>query len=257
MTPRFDKTVEEIIKNLAERNVNVSFGNRVGHSEGLEIAKRQILLSEGLIKTYPIDYVINRIRKIPGLKFIDVLYDEPRITHTIRVSISKEDYEKFKKEFDDIFNVTGYDISSFSYAGMIIEPKFPVATSYKEWSNDFYHVTLVENLNKIQRLGLIPKQSTRPNFGYTQGRTYLFWTKTPQIHLPLIGQELFNDRLENDPDAKKEYTGLKIDISGLKNFEIYYDPQLSTDTLDKNTVGVFVLDNIHPKYITRFEVNEN
>mgnify|MGYP000845372205 CR=1 FL=1 len=257
MTPKFDKTVEQIIQNLTEQNIGVSYGNKGGHHEGLEIAKRQIILSEGLIKTYPIDYVVSRIRKIPGFKFIDILYDEPRITHTIRISISKDEYEKFKKEFDDILNVTGYDISSFGYYGMIIEPKFPVSTNYQEWSNDFYHVTLADNVEKIQKIGLIPKSSTRPNFGYTQNRTYLFWTKTPKIHLHIIGRELYNDRLQIYPNAKSEYTGLKVDIEGLKNFEIFYDPQFTKDSLDDNTVGVFVLDNIHPKYITRFNVNEN
>lgn len=100
-----------------------------------------------------------------------------------------------------------------------------------------YHLTNNKKVQKILKIGIIPKNNNKKSFHLE--RIYLT-DKLEKINI-LLEQFLFNDKLNN---KKEDYTILTIDTSDL-NIKLYLDPNF------KN--GYYTEENIKPESIKIFK----
>jgi hypothetical protein len=136
---------------------------------------------------------------------------------------------------------------------LIIEPKYPELLSPEEILNvPFYHITHKDNLKKIGKIGLSPRDSTTA-FTHPGGRIYLIQTNKIST-LYELRKELAKHKsyVTKKPMAEydKDWTienmiPLKVSIPvGIK---LYKDPMFPVGP-DHN--AVFTTSNIGPEYIT-------
>ena len=122
---------------------------------------------------------------------------------------------------------------------LYIEAKFSLeVTEYVlKNHNQLYHVTQTNYVEKIMKIGLLPKTKTK--LGNHPDRIYLA--------LDIKSADDFKSNIENLEDFKdKDFTLLKIDISffkGSTSKKLYLDPQFLRG-------GVFTLSNIKPEFIS-------
>ena len=218
-------------------------------------------VSEGLIKTYPIK-TANRLieRELSNLKvqfktgidydtntlFIKCLSQSIVIDNIIKIltqinscgyfishfdfydtndkNINSIKYEPLSKDYTELLEE---NINNSYYIQITTESKFNKLVDNK---NIYYHVTETKNVDKILKIGLLPRSMSKKT--YHSDRIY-------------IGKDLINvkglARQFNDGD----YTLLKITLEN-DDIKLYDDPDFSG-------YGVYTYENISPKYIKTIE----
>lgn len=240
-------------------------------------------INEGLIKSYDINYVLNSIAQRYDLetdsnKFLVANgYDSCNGTAQIRkidgvefivLEIFRNRYV-FSEELDKVLSLCGYHVSSKATSALkdvyVIDRKFDKDLSdYILKTNDcFYHITNTFNVPDILEQGLCPRHKS-VLFNYPD-RVYLFGEKEyNNSGLKDRGNELFKgskwfefryrdytqvyfDAVNKGKIDPREYSILKIDKEALKNMKIYKDGKYP------NIDSFYVVENIHPKYITEID----
>lgn len=208
------------------------------------ITKFEIFINEGLIKTTPLKKFLKILKRFFPDYYVGKGSDEEII-----ISAGRTEYISEIKKIANICNQLGWFIShgnivdsstyykyndpiffdNQKYEEIIIKPKFDQKDIFSK-PTFLYHVTPIKNVEKILKIGLIPKSKNKTSFH--PDRIYL--TDTLEIAWSLIKQF---ERIE-----KVEYTILKIESKNL-NVKLYSD-------IDLRQNGYYTLENIPPKYIT-------
>lgn len=205
------------------------------------------VVEEGLIRSYPADKVIKLLRQefrgyIWSIKSIDV-NSVGVITARAGVDLDTDMVEKMKGRLDSWGYVWSLGNREFKQNdSILIEAKYPIDVT-DEVNNSglkIYHVAPKIYDEKIQKIGLIPKDSSS-DFNFS-GRIYLF-TNTSQLSDINLQQTMVEILQQNQKKCQHdEWSVYEIDGSGLK---FHHDWFVRPD----NLFSFFTLQNIHPDRI--------
>lgn len=199
-----------------------------------------IMLSEGLIKTFPIGSTIRILEK---------RFPETNITYTgEEIVISNNKIEL--SEYIALINNLGYYISQVSKTGDIYQSSFKESEVYLEIvleakfdikvediPKTLYHSTHKKNLNKILKNGLVPKSESK--LSKHPDRIYL----TNRYEHVYYFSKYILDFYSKVNFYEHDSVILKIDTTTDLDIRLYVDINLSE-------TGYYTIDNIPPKYIT-------
>jgi hypothetical protein len=231
--------------------------NELYHLIKTENSKEDVrLLEEGLIKSFPIETIKQSIGKMPWSGRIT-----PELVMGIPVGLTVElKPNVVESELDSILRTHGYFVSdSRKIKGVTscsIEPKYSIVFNYSKIKY-LYHITFREHLASIKKIGLTPRNSTRPNFHWEGNRIYLLATTNPDHDTLMVASALLNNESANK-HSLDDCRVLQIDTSQLVhgtfrdqsvNQTLYFDPKLTLDDITDTCLGVFSLQNIKPSAI--------
>lgn len=255
-----NKIREEVRKILSELIESTSsecpflLGNENNTNDWYESGLKSLsvkLFKEGLIKTYPFDFAVQRLgeygtvklisnkiylglkkeyfNKIEGLvKYLDTL---GYFAATFKVlskdqEVSPDNYKNFN-DAKEVLSAT----DNAQQVWIEIEAKYDDSTG--DASSFFYHLTSKNALGKIKKQGLVPRSKSKKS--HHPDRIYIV-DDLKSLRQLLIqfseieGKELF------------DYVVLKIDYNLTSKPKIYNDPNFLS-------LGYYVVDNIPPTAI--------
>lgn len=221
------------IKAIVPKN---SLGNILTHSEGCKKTR----LSEAYYATYPIDKVVQYLKKRYGNSANVERFEGENGEEVIMVVMGNSDYNQ--NIVDSDLSLCGYFPSYVENIGkqrnVTYEKRFQDSVSdIVEERGTIYHLTRRDRLEKILRNGLCPRTEDKM-FNYPD-RVYFF------LEAPSIEEcKFYIEQLARyTKDHSKDYVLLEIDIEDL-GIEFYYDPNLSE--------AVYTKENVPPNRISVF-----
>lgn len=199
--------------------------------------ENQNKLYEGLIKTYPVDATIDKLKR-SGFEAEKLIQDNNNVT--IIVKYHPYDHTKIKKIMDIYgwYEQGLYNISNKKWIYFL--PKFGLDATEDVYKSDMilYHVTNDYYVNKILKNGLQPRSHKKIEKEQPD-RIYLI-IKNPVNYKGFL-LHLYNKMRKHDKNIKSLYV-LKIDLSKCEDKLFYYDNLL--------TGGVYTHENIPPQCIS-------
>ena len=201
-------------------------------------------LNEGLIKSVDIETCISileknliNVKKIQANSYnsnlIIIEFTKPTLIKDIIKLINNLGYYILQ-----IRNVNNKETEKFNDNDLIITAQIGAKYPKEEYLSEYlYHITRKDNLEKILKIGLVPK--SKEKIVKHPDRIYFFKEEEVAIY--------FVDELYLDPENA---VILKIDTKGL-NIKIYQDPEISdSDGGYAGDAGYFTTSNIPPSHIT-------
>lgn len=214
-------------------------------------------LKEGLISSYDSMKLITEIKKLltTKIKYIQPpnlsnIFTQTKYGHvfTIEISLFEPLTTDESKKLETLLNVYGY-INSFGKlraTQLQLEPKYPVLINrFIEQFNDrtMYHITQKKYIEKIQKIGLTPKES-QTTFDHPNDRIYLMWLPNSKNKKNIL--ETFLKLLARNKNVQAE---------DMIIFETPYNPTSKyflddTDTiLERYIVALYTTNNIKPELL--------
>lgn len=213
--------------------------------------EEKLVLNEGLITSYPVDVLIKDLSK----RYKNIEYDQKTGNFFID-QIPLKHKESLKRKLDLYGYFIGDEENNKQYPNTfnaLIEPKFSteIPLSYlHEKIRYCYHITSDKYIEKIKKIGLVPKESNREFYKTSGNRIYFLISDNPKNDIPLLKNMLLSDdRRKNIFKRPKKYYLLRINFHELNNDIVFYrDPRLIPDGPFKGQ-GIFTLNNIPPDKI--------
>ena len=237
-----ENIVMEALKILKGKQ-HASFDNPISRSMILP-------LSEGLIKTYPMEKTIRYIKdyfKLSDDEIYPINAENGREQIAINVPIVGDNLERVEKAFTLCGYYLGYPKKDALKPNTIYELQFE-----KKYDDDFlkqlrqhesilYHVSPIYYAEKIKHIGLTPR-SRNGVFDYPD-RTYFIVGSAKKI-IPHVVSEL-DASLTNKMNNGK-YCIITLDLNRIpENVKFYLDPN--------SKYSVYTYDNISPNVIVNTE----
>lgn len=213
--------------------------------------EEKFILNEGLITSYPADILINDLSKrYPDIEYIqdtgNIIIERIPLKHRESLKKKLELYGYFigDEQIDD------EDSNLF---GILVEPKFPTEIPYSILHDKIqylYHITTDKYIDKIKKIGLVPKRTNRPNFETSKDRIYLLMTGNPTKDIPMLRRMLSsNDQRKHFLKRPERYYILRMNFHQLnKDMVFYRDPRMFPEGKFTGT-GIFTFHNIPPDKI--------
>lgn len=216
-----------------------------------DVEKENDILTEGLVTSYPFSNVLAMLNR----KYSEVIshiqsdifseHFKDSKTRGISLYIKKSLYNEnllnqIKKDVDAYgYVVTFAEKYNINEIGVFIEPKFPFIIEPKYLKNKkLFHTTNIKYLEKIQKIGLTPRDS-QTNFNHPGNRIYLMASTTPKT---------INDfKITLAKNKNWNLNDMVILEVEPRNLVLYYDPNFDFDV--KTDIAVFTFKNIHPNQI--------
>lgn len=248
------KVLSELVESTTNSDCPFLIGNEEDKHDWYEHGVKKLtiqLFKEGLIKTYPFDFTLQRLgkygsvklisnkiylglkkeyfNKIDGLiKYLDTL---GYFAATFKIldkdkEISPENY----KNFGNVKEVLSA-IDNAQHIWIEIEAKYDESSEHN--FSFFYHLTTKSVLNKIKKQGLTPKSNSKKS--YHPERIYIVDDLKSLRQLLVQFSEIENKDLS-------DYVVLKIDYDLTNRPKIYNDPNFLN-------FGYYITDNIPPTAI--------
>lgn len=248
------KVLSELIESTINSECPFLLGNENNTNDWYESGLKNLnvkLFKEGLIKTYPFDFAVQRLGKYGSVKLI---------SNKIYLGLKKEYFNKIEglvkylntlgyfaatfkvlskdrevspdnyKNFDDIKDVFSV-IDNAQQVWVEIEAKYDDST--EDAQSFFYHLTSKNALDKIKKQGLVPRSKSKKS--YHQDRIYIVDNLKGLKQLLIQFSEIEGKELS-------DYVVLKIDYNLTSKPKIYNDPNFLS-------LGYYVVDNIPPEAI--------
>lgn len=216
------------------------------------IEKQRNILTEGLITSYPFSRVLAMLtRKYnPIITYIRSDPLSPSIENNKVAGISL--YVKNISFNENVLNDIKKDIDVYGYfvafhgkhnateTGIFIEPKFPFIVDKNYLRNKrFFHITNIDFLNKIKKIGLTPRES-QSTYEHPGNRIYLMASVTPKL--------INNFKITLSKNKKWNISDIITLEIIPKNLEFYIDPNFESDNIISD-IAVFTFQNIPPDSI--------
>lgn len=210
---------------------------------------RQKILTEGLITSYPIDKLLAMLVRTYGKNIYDIsknFHNEE--TKTAGVTFfTKEEFgnAEFINDLKSKIDVYGYfvatqeEIPQSKKIGFFLEPKYPFKIGEKDIRGlKCFHITHKDNLPRIKKVGLIPKD-TQTEFKYRGDRIYLMFSNSTFV-VRQLGAKIAQAKELEGEDLKV------LEITDVSNLTLYFD--MNFDPIPNN-IACFTFQNINPKNI--------
>jgi hypothetical protein len=229
----------------------------------------EYLLKEGLIKTYDLNYLLDYLfQTLHSLKITEFSIDVRG--NTLKILFHKNLDLEFVKWFITTLNTFGYFLSfvylennlglngfgfdefekeylnekiiKYKEIHFVVEPKFDEKA---ENIGTVYHLTKKDNLEKIEEIGLVPKNKNRKS--YHPERIYLSLTLDDSKMVSISMNPYYN---------KKKQIILEINLKDLYVNNFLDEKNLISLYKDPNSKGIYTYDNIPPdRIIRKIELN--
>lgn len=210
------------------------------------------ILTEGLITSYPISNVMimlnNDYKDVITHMQADPIISKKSNVNSSGVSLYVDTNvvdKEFITKLSQRLGVYGYFISlSEKYNdkefSLFIEPKYPFKLERKYLKDMMcWHITHRKYLNKITKIGLVPRDS-ETHFSHDGNRIYLFFTnENEQV------QGLKHTLGKSKGFSHKEMIPLRIELP--EKIDVYIDPSFGDN---ESFTGGFIFSNIPPTNIT-------
>lgn len=236
-------SVNNILSDFLPTKRHASFDNPISRSMRLP-------LSEGLIKTYPLEKTISYIKAYFNLSDDDIYplhAENGREQIAIKVPIVGNNLELVKKAFALCGYYLGYPKDENIQSNKIYELQFEkkydddFSKELKEHETTLYHVTPIYYAEKIKRIGITPR-SRNKEFGYPDRSYFVIGSARPI--LPYLVWELYasaENKLHNG-----KYAAFSIGLNKVpKEMRFYLDPN--------SKYSVYTYENIAPNAIIGVE----
>ena len=218
-------------------------------------------IGEGLIKSYDKKVLLDNLEKL--FTKYDRVYDFDDYGDTLLLLTRGKTWqndsndEQLINSFISILRTTGWYINTFKLdfttyttkfskdiiKNNFLKLNFSLVRIYDKKVNVIpeilYHVTSNNNIEKIEKQGLVPKSKNK--IEYHLDRVYL----TSNYDIAVEFLTILEDDYINDVG----YVILTINTTEIKDMKLYYDPTYYYDS-DENDDTFYTYDNIHPNYIT-------
>lgn len=257
MSNKIRKEVRKILSELIESTSSECpflLGNENDTNDWYESGLKSLnvkLFKEGLIKTYPFDFAVQRLGKYGSVKLI---------SNKIYLGLKKEYFNKIEglvkylntlgyfaatfkvlskdqevspdnyKNFNDAHEVLSV-IDNAQQVWVEIEAKYDDLT--EGGPSFFYHLTSKNALDKIKKQGLVPRSKSKKS--HHPDRIYIVDDLKSLKQLLIQFSEIEGKDLS-------DYVVLKIDYNLTSKPKIYNDPNFLS-------LGYYVVDNIPPTAI--------
>jgi hypothetical protein len=208
---------------------------------------KNLKLTEGLIRSADrVEFVTRVTKAFPNL----LLQWDKKVTPFLIIFgwYEGELSPEKEKRLTQLFNTLGWyeaQRTSFSHRGrngtqVVVEPKYDIFQ--EKLPTRLYHVTPVNTIDKILKIGLSPKSKSRT--GYHPARVYVAVSKTAAVNIA----SQFHSQ-----DGKK-YALLEIDTGKLlKMTKFFWDKNFTTVPHGGTPLGLYTLSNIPPQALTRLD----
>ena len=204
-----------------------------------EINKK--LLYEGLSVSFNPSFIYPRIKK---MGFEDIRYDNNRKIFSINFVLNNDNSPRYEKLNNFMDNVCGWMHGATMGGGKTIPNKLDFlktleGNAFLQYEAKFnieinklpkilYHLTVFDNLNKILKIGLIPK-SSEYIFNY---KDRIYFSENIDSLINLAKQKAKTKNI-------KEFAVLQIETSSLQiGIRFFHDPNFQD--------GMYTLENIAP-----------
>jgi hypothetical protein len=205
--------------------------------------EQQKILEEGLITSYPFSNVLVMLSQKYGhiIKHMQSeLVQKGEKTAGISIFVKRElANQKFVDDLTKDLKVYGYFIAfkddSTDEIGFFIEPKFPFIIDQKYLKNKrCFHITQKKYLPKIQKIGLVPKNS-QTHFNFDGSRIYMMFGEDERV----INN--FKITLAKNKEIEIEKLVL-LEIFNFDRLKLYFDLNFG---IVAGNIPAFTLDNIY------------
>jgi hypothetical protein len=241
--------------------LNSNFRDKL-KSHTLNNFSTELYISEGLIKSFEYDKLINLMEKL--FKKYDISFNYLLDDYSLSIKMNRKDFnycKDFLDKFEKLINVSGYHVSNTNiddvlHIGMIdnkilysnySDITFMLNKKYDTEMNGIpvylYHVTDEKTFDKINRTGLNPKTMNR--IEKHPERVYLFTN--------IESAEYYCDELNNNFDIK-DLIILKIDTRMVNKLILRHDPKFGGEKTDFGAVytdnhfsPISIVDKIYKK----------
>ena len=216
--------------------------------------REELLLSEGLITSYPYSSVITMMtRDYPQSTHLQAdIFDEAQKSSGISMFFKNEDVDV--EMLDGVkkkLHTYGYFIAftepyGKDETGIFIEPKFSFINDNKFLKNRrCFHITNKKYIPKIEKVGLIPKKS-ETDFNHDGNRIYLLFGDS-KTYTQFFAKTLAKSKNWNPEDV------VILEIFNFDKLELYYDPNFE----NKNgNVAAFTFNNIYKDNIKIIQIRD-
>lgn len=216
-------------------------------------------LEEGLIKSYPLDFVRHHIEKRSDFLQIGPNFDES--SFKVLFDIGYKTKKQFIEDLGKWLFKFGYFVSQTkdqpsNQMIVSIEMKYPDKVNLKNYiKGQWYHITNSQNVENIKKIGLGPKGTTT-SYQYPPDRVFVIYTESPNdTRLDRLAKDLYQKKYEhlfktNNSRSIINWKNsnmvlLKIELP--EQAEVYYDPMCERSS---DYVAGFIHKSINPKYIS-------
>jgi hypothetical protein len=197
-------------------------------------------LYEGLIKSYPIDKMLASLAYKIGPKNykIEFISNFNNALPYVRIIIKNKNLDS---SIISLFKVGGWELAdkeTESDTKLVFRAKYDTEVDSKYWPPFLYHITPIENINKIKKNGLIPKAYNKK---IKHEDAIYFYNSNNIEDLKHIAYQLYRETYYND------FVVLKIDLRCKKNidnpilkerrFRLYADPDMNNAYFTKENIS--------------------
>lgn len=172
----------------------------------------QKVIKEGLIKTYPISITVKKMNE----KWDDYLIERFKIVDSRNfsgkvISTPSFNLEKIKKDADFF----GYFLAKIDKSGNKINLAFSPKFSEKDNPNKntvLYHLCPNKALPRIQKIGIIPRSSSKKDWPHPGDRSYLLKVNFSNAFLDSVDMvsSLFSNIARASNSTLEDYSVIKI-----------------------------------------------
>lgn len=182
------------------------------------------MLTEGLIRSYPLEWVGQYITNHANTDFISAGMDEDKNQIWAILKPSSKSIEPFKKKMEAFGYFCSVESNVKEGVYLQFEAKFDIyrkGSEFRKTNNGvvFYHVAPIRFKAKTMEKGLIPK-STNPYLKYPD-RIYFLLASDGKDKAYDMADILYNEDDNKTNDGK--YTLFGITLDGLENIKLFPD----------------------------------
>lgn len=219
-------------------------------------------LLEGLSASYDVSRLVEELQKTIGNNIKDIHYTElPQKlkgtkygnVFTIDIKLISPLSIMEKEKVSKVLDFFGYT-ESFLFLNpttLQIEPKYPVKMNgfMEKYKNlELFHITDKKYLEKISRIGLVPK-SSKTSFSHPANRIYFLLVLDSSNTKTVLNS--WRNVLSKDKGLKpSDMVILKTSYNSSHDY--YFDD--TSSILNLGVVGVFSLNNVSPKDLEIFNL---
>jgi hypothetical protein len=226
----------------------------------LDCFENDSIISEGLIRSYPMRMVRNFIKQRKDFLDMSSIFDESSFNILLQYDPNNKN---FLEDFNNFLYKFGYFVSKVINSSEIektitlsIEMRFPTMVNMEKIPNrKWYHITNTQNLKNIKRIGIGPRGTTTA-YNYPDDRIYVIHVKDPDDPLLTdLANNLYAAKLnhirksknmkliENWEDSYMALLNITLDPS----YKVRYDPMVG---IYDDYVAGFTTKYIPPNKIT-------
>jgi hypothetical protein len=220
----------------------------------------QSYLEEGLIASWDIDKLTEKISNVIGNKILEVqrttLPDFLKNTgygeiFTVNIFLKEKLTEEETNQVNQLLDLFGYtNVLWIEPNGLQLqlEPRYPVKLNdLIDQSSDRYlfHITQKKALSKIKEIGLALRLS-ETKFQHPGNRIYLLWLPTVK-NKGLLVNALVKQLANNKKLEEKDFAVIMLKHN--PKYDYYLDD--TTTLLDQKIIAMFTTNSISPKEFTK------